>query len=148
MNRPNSESLGKRWDELHGQFPEEDIPQKLSHLLLRTRRALSWLRQAEQEAEEDLSVRFILLWIGFNAVYARIPSPYIVGEHIIAAPEAYNAYFHELVALDKKNFIENAVWEKFQTEIFGLLNNEYVFYPFGTVTTVAVNPIIKNGAKA
>ena len=38
-------------------------------LTLRVHRALSWLRRAEAE-EEDQDVRFILLWIGFNAAYA------------------------------------------------------------------------------
>lgn len=38
-------------------------------LTLRVHRSLSWLRRAEDE-HEDLDVRFILLWIGFNAAYA------------------------------------------------------------------------------
>ena len=37
-------------------------------LTLRVHRALSWLRRAEDEGEDD-DVRFILLWIGFNAAY-------------------------------------------------------------------------------
>lgn len=36
---------------------------------LRVHRALSWLRRAEVE-DGDHDVRFILLWIGFNAAYA------------------------------------------------------------------------------
>ncbi len=32
-------------------------------------RSLSWLRRAKAEAN-GLDVRFILLWIGFNAAYA------------------------------------------------------------------------------
>ena len=38
-------------------------------LTLRVHRSLSWLRRAQTEAN-DLDVRFILLWIGFNAAYA------------------------------------------------------------------------------
>lgn len=38
-------------------------------LTLRVHRALSWLRRAEAEIDDD-DVRFILLWIGFNATYA------------------------------------------------------------------------------
>ena len=37
-------------------------------LTLRVHRALSWLTRAEQE-HDDLDVRFLLLWIGFNAAY-------------------------------------------------------------------------------
>jgi hypothetical protein len=38
-------------------------------LQLRVHRALSWLDRAEREAGDD-DVRFILLWVGFNAAYA------------------------------------------------------------------------------
>ena len=38
-------------------------------LTLRVHRSLSWLRRATKE-DDDLDVRFILLWIGFNAAYA------------------------------------------------------------------------------
>ncbi len=38
-------------------------------LTLRVHRSLSWLRRAKAEAN-GLDVRFILLWIGFNAAYA------------------------------------------------------------------------------
>jgi hypothetical protein len=38
-------------------------------LTLRVHRSLSWLRRAQGETD-DLDVRFILLWIGFNAAYA------------------------------------------------------------------------------
>jgi hypothetical protein len=41
----------------------------LTPLSLRVHRALSWLRRAEAE-DHDEDVRFILLWIGFNAAYA------------------------------------------------------------------------------
>lgn len=38
-------------------------------LTLRVHRALSWLRRAEAE-QEDQDVRFILLWIEFDSIYA------------------------------------------------------------------------------
>ena len=36
---------------------------------LRIHRALSWLGRSEAEPD-DADVRFILLWVGFNAAYA------------------------------------------------------------------------------
>lgn len=44
----------------------DDFPQALA---LRTHRALSWLRRAEQE-EGDEDARIIFPWIAFNAAYA------------------------------------------------------------------------------
>ena len=38
-------------------------------LTLRVHRAISWFGRAQAEPD-DLDVRFILLWIGFNAAYA------------------------------------------------------------------------------
>src|SRR3546814_5534148 len=55
------ENLKAKQRELRGNFPEP--------LTLRVHRALSWLRRAEAE-QTDEAVRFILLWIGFNAAYA------------------------------------------------------------------------------
>lgn len=55
------EALKDKQRELREGFP---LP-----LTLRVHRALSWLRRADAE-REDLDVRFILLWIGFNAAYA------------------------------------------------------------------------------
>src|SRR3546814_16468963 len=55
------ENLKAKQRELRGNFPEPLTP--------RVHRALSWLRRAEAE-QTDEDVRFILLWIGFNAAYA------------------------------------------------------------------------------
>lgn len=97
-------------------------------LTLRVHRSLSWLRRADAE-EEDQDVRFILLWIGFNAAYA--------GDLDIAAsggPEgergAFQAFFSTMVGFDKKHRIYDMVWQRFPQEIRVLLDNRYVFQPF------------------
>jgi hypothetical protein len=54
-------TLKQKQRSLRNGFPEP--------LTLRVHRALSWYGRAEKE-EEDNDVRFILLWIGFNAAYA------------------------------------------------------------------------------
>ncbi len=53
-------------------------------LTLRVHRALSWLRRAQAEAN-DLDVRFILLWIGFNAAYLSEALRNMDGERVVIA---------------------------------------------------------------
>ena len=129
MKRPNAESLTEKWNALHRQSPEEEFPQTLSHLLLRTRRAITWLERAEQANEEDLSVCFIVLWIGFNAAYARNTDA-AVEEQDNKARDEFLHYFKILHSCDEGDLIGKAVWERFSQEIRVLLRNKYVFSPF------------------
>ena len=91
---------------------------------LRLHRAISWLGRAESETE-DADLRFILLWIGFNAAYAGELRDEAFGER-----GAFKSYFEALVALDADDRIFNSVWQRFSQEIRLLLNNRYVFAPF------------------
>lgn len=97
-------------------------------LTLRVHRALSWLARAEADAA-DQDVRFILLWIGFNAAYAAdvdvSGDGYREGER-----STFQSFFATLVGFDSKHRIYNAVWDRFPQEIRVLLDNRYVFYPF------------------
>lgn len=93
-------------------------------LTLRVHRALSWLGRAEEEAN-DLDIRFILLWIGFNAAYAADLEDALAGER-----ERFRTFFADLVHLDREHRIYDAVWKRFSNEIRLLLNNKFVFAPF------------------
>lgn len=99
----------------------ETFPEPLA---LRTHRALSWLKRAEQETD-DPDVRFILLWISFNSAYASELGPDISGER-----SAFSAFFDALIALDSSHRIYDVVWTRFPHEIRVLLNNRYVYSPF------------------
>lgn len=98
-------------------------------LTLRVHRALSWLRRADAE-HEDLDVRFILLWIGFNAAYA--------GDLDRALDEArgggerarFQDFFHALLRMDARHRIYDLIWTRFPHEIRILLDNRYVYGPF------------------
>jgi hypothetical protein len=98
-------------------------------LTLRVHRALSWLRRAHAESE-DLDVRFILLWIGFNAAYARD----IEASAYSSAPEGerglFQAFFTTLMRFDSRHRIYDMVWDRFSQEIRLLLSNRYVYHPF------------------
>lgn len=91
-------------------------------LTLRVHRALSWLTRAEDE-HEDLDVRFILLWIGFNAAYAGDLDEARERDHL-------RIFFEVMVRLDAGSRIYDMVWQRFSQEIRVLLDNRYVFAPF------------------
>ncbi|GAN76147.1 HEPN domain-containing protein [Acidisphaera rubrifaciens] len=91
---------------------------------LRTHRALSWLCRAERETDDD-DVRFILLWIGFNAAYAADLRATQAGER-----SAFADYFRTLIGLDAEGRIHALLWNRFPLEISLLLENKYVFAPF------------------
>lgn len=98
-------------------------------LTLRVHRSLSWLRRAQAEAN-DLDVRFILLWIGFNAAYAgdieaSAASPAPEGERGL-----FQAFFSTLVRFDGRHRVYDMVWDRFSQEIRLLLGNRYVYHPF------------------
>jgi hypothetical protein len=93
-------------------------------LTLRVHRALSWLGRAEDE-NDDLDVCFVLLWIGFNAIYAADIDEALSGER-----DRFKAFFATLLSLDRDDRIYDVVWKRFPNEIRLLLNNKFVFSPF------------------
>ncbi|WP_288414942.1 HEPN domain-containing protein [uncultured Novosphingobium sp.] len=97
-------------------------------LTLRVHRALSWLRRADAESDDD-DVRFILLWIGFNAAYASDLGQ-AAGDDGRRERNVFLAFFHTLVRFDARHRIYDAVWSRFGQEIRLLLDNRYVFAPF------------------
>ncbi|WP_448583046.1 hypothetical protein [Thermaurantiacus sp.] len=99
----------------------EGYPQPLS---LRVHRSLSWLGRAGQEVE-DPDMRFILLWISFNAAYAAE-----LGGLRLSAREEVATYFDRLCRLDEGQRIYATVWNRFPQEIRLMLDNRYVFAPF------------------
>lgn len=100
-------------------------------LTLRVHRAISWLRRADA-SRDDPDVRFILLWIGFNAAYAGDLSRALDGEggERVNERARIDEFFRTLVAMDGQNRIYAAIWERFSQEIRQLLDNRYVFAPF------------------
>ena len=121
-NPLDPEELKQKQRELRDAFP---LP-----LTLRVHRALSWLRRAENE-KDDLDVRFILLWIGFNAAYAGDLDRALDGEGRAGNErERFEQFFAALVEMDTGNRIYNVIWERFSQEIRLLIDNKYVFAPF------------------
>lgn len=109
-------ALKEKQRSLRDGFPET--------LGLRAHRAISWFGRAEAETD-DHDVRFVLLWIGFNAGYASD-----IDSETTSERNAFKAFFASLVQLDGTHRIYDAVWARFSQEIRLLLNNKYVFGPF------------------
>lgn len=93
---------------------------------LRVHRAISWIGRAEASGEDD-DVRFIFLWIAFNAAYAdeREFQTIAPGERA-----TFVDYFGRLVALDDKKRIYKALWQRFSGPVRLLMENRFVFNPF------------------
>ena len=96
----------------------------LEPLSLRVHRSLSWISRAADE-DEDVDVRFILLWIGFNAVYAGD-----VNQALESERDYFRDFFETMVVFDVNRRIYDMVWRRFPNEIRLLLDNRYVFAPF------------------
>lgn len=95
-------------------------------LTLRVHRSLSWLIRADRETD-DADVRFLLLWIGFNAAYA---AEFASGSAEGGERGQTQAFFATLVGFDGRHRIYDMVWQRFSQEIRLLLDNRYVFAPF------------------
>lgn len=110
-------ALKERQRRVRSGFPES--------LGLRVHRAISWLGRAEL-AGDDHDVRFILLWVSFNAAYAQD----VGGSETSGERTAFRLFFDALVSLDSQRRIYETVWQRFPNEIRVLLNNKHVFAPF------------------
>jgi len=110
------EKLKEKQRAIRDQFPTE--------LTLRVHRGLSWFGRACEQGDDN-DVRFILLWIAFNATYA-IEIDAVIGND----REKFGFFFRTLISLDRDKRIYNLVWSRFPNEVRMLLDNRYVFAPF------------------
>lgn len=95
-------------------------------LALRLHRAGSWMRRAFRTEVDDPDLRFILLWVGFNAAYAREIDP----EAPTSERDQFAAFFEMLAKHDGNGRIYNLIWTRFPHEVRLLLTNRYVYAPF------------------
>ena len=94
------------------------------HFDSRMRRALSWLKRAEQDTN-DPHAGFIFYWISLSAGY----SPDFEGIGTKEAALQYK-YFSMITACDSQSLISDLVWQKRQVEIKRLLKNKFIYRPF------------------
>ncbi len=90
---------------------------------VRTHRAISWLARSEKE-KADPDVRFLLLWISFNAAYARE-----FGTEQ-SEREQVRQFFGRVLEADAEKRLHNLLFQRFSGPIRTLIENRFVFEPF------------------
>jgi hypothetical protein len=93
-------------------------------LTIRIHRAISWLKSAEKQ-EENLDLKFISLWVSFNACYA------VDLNGISSKPEKAKLrdFTSSLVQFDRTR-LYNLFWEKYSGPVKVLIENKFVFEKF------------------
>lgn len=91
-------------------------------LKVRIHRALSWLQSAEESNDADM--RFIALWIAFNAAFG------IDSGFERSTSEQYNQFIAKIVTLDHDKLIYPLIWQQFTNSIRLILDNKYIYQPF------------------
>ncbi len=89
---------------------------------LRIQRGLSWFKKAVQ-LDDDLDLKFISLWIGFNAVYAQeLMNP--------SDPQGFEQFLVKVCQFDQQQKIYHLIWDKLNQSVRVLLVNPCVFQSF------------------
>lgn len=93
-------------------------------LTIRMHRAISWLKSAEMH-EGNLDLKFISLWVSFNACYA------VDLNGISSKPEKAKLrdFTSSLVQFDRTR-LYNLFWEKYSGPVKVLIENKFVFEKF------------------
>ncbi len=97
-------------------------------LTIRLHRAISWLKSAEKQ-EGNLDLKFISLWVSFNACYAVD----INGLNSKPEKAKLREFTSSLVQFDQ-NRLYNLFWEKFSGPVKVLIENKFVFEKFWEYT--------------
>lgn len=90
---------------------------------IRVHRAISWLARAEV-AKDDPDVRFVALWIAFNAAYAREFG------HEQSERDQVRVFFEKLLSIDSGKRLHQLLFQRYSGPIRTLVDNRYLFEPF------------------
>lgn len=90
---------------------------------VRLHRAISWLARAEQDADDD-DLRFILLWVAFNAAYACDL------DTTNKERDKLSDFFAAVTKLDQDQQLHLALFGQFTGPIRLMVSNKFVFEPF------------------
>ncbi len=92
---------------------------------IRIHRAISWLKCAEEQ-NENPDLKFISLWIAFNACYADNEA----NDYTLTEKQQFKDFITKLVNHDREEFIFELLWYKFSGPIRLLIDNKYAYKQF------------------
>jgi hypothetical protein len=109
--------LKSKLKELYNKIDENDV--------IRLHRAISWVKCAEEQ-ENNTDLKFITLWIAFNACYAD-NDPH---EYTLSEKKRFKDFIERLVKCDKEERFFKLLWFKFPGPIRLLIDNKYAYKQF------------------
>ncbi|CDF79119.1 conserved hypothetical protein [Formosa agariphila KMM 3901] len=92
---------------------------------IRLHRAVSWLKCAEAQSN-DVDLKFISLWIAFNACYAQNESI----DLNISERRQFSRFISQLVQCDTDKKFFQLLWFKFSGPVRLLIDNQFAYKPF------------------
>jgi hypothetical protein len=92
--------------------------------IIRLHRAISWVKCAEETNNKDL--KFITLWIAFNACYADNDNR----DMSLTEKKRFKDFISRLVKLDKEEFFFKLLWFKFSGPVRLLIDNKFAYKQF------------------
>ena len=115
-------SLQRRHKQIHDDCPDD--------FNVRIRRAISWMQRAEKEQRAEDDIRFIMLWVGLNALFET----YVPDDKRSEYKEfkAVCGFLKKLLSLDQDGEIHKALWEnpKVKNKVLQLVRNKFVCREF------------------
>jgi hypothetical protein len=92
---------------------------------IRLHRAISWVKCAEDH-ENNPDLKFITLWIAFNACYADNDAH----EYILSEKKRFKEFISKLVQCDSEDRFFKLLWYKFSGPVRLLIDNKYAYKQF------------------
>ncbi|AXY61142.1 HEPN domain-containing protein [Acinetobacter sp. WCHAc010052] len=89
---------------------------------LRIQRGLSWLKKAI-DLDQDIDLKFITLWISFNAVYAQDTTA-------VQDKQILRQFIDKICHADHEHKIYKIIWEKYSQPVRLFMQNPYAFQEF------------------
>ncbi len=92
---------------------------------IRLHRAISWVKCAEDH-ENNPDLKFITLWIAFNACYADSDTH----EYTLSEKKRFKEFISKLVQCDSEERFFKLLWYKFSGPVRLLIDNKYAYKQF------------------
>lgn len=92
---------------------------------IKVHRAISWLNAGTESKDDDM--KFISLWIAFNALYGKDSS---MDEFYSTEKSSFKLFFKKIESYDAQHLISSKIWDHYSSLFRFFIDNKYVFAPF------------------